>query len=417
MEARLAHFSGPVSGSIRIPGSKSISNRALIARALCEEPFPIDGLSEALDTQTLLHLLETRPSLLDAGPAGTTYRFLTAYLALQPGVQVLTGSRRMKERPIGLLVNALRQLGADIHYLEKEGYPPLEIRGFDPAGQKTDRLTIPASTSSQFISALLLIAPSLPHGLSLKLEGEVVSRPYIQMTLNIMAHFGALFHWEGDTISVPAGAYRAKPFVVESDWSAASYYYALAALAPEADILVRQFESESVQGDSVLAALMTEFGVRTTFESDGIRLLKPRGAGLPEHFQFDFLACPDIAQTLAVICAGLGVPARLEGLRTLRVKETDRIDALITELAKVKVKANSLGDDVLQIKGKAEVTGEPLFATYEDHRMAMAFAPLACRGDIRIEDPKVTGKSYPSFWEDLAQLGLTSRIGPAERPF
>jgi len=412
MVARLAHFPEPVSGTIRIPGSKSISNRVLIIHALCTSDFPIKGLSEAQDTQTLIRLLETRPPELDAGPAGTTYRFLTAFLALQSGVQVLTGSQRMKERPIGLLVEALRQLGARIRYLEKEGYPPLEIQGFDPAGQQADELIIPASTSSQFISALLLIAPSLPKGLSLKLEGEVVSRPYIQMTMSIMAHFGAVFQWEKDVISVEPGVYQGKPFLVESDWSAASYYYALAALAPEADIRVSRFQPESVQGDSILAEFMTAFGVQTTFGAEGIRLVKPRDVSLPDRFQFDFLECPDIAQTLAVVCAGLGVPARLEGLRTLRVKETDRIKALIRELAKVKVGASSSGDDVLELKGKARILGEPRFNTYEDHRMAMAFAPLACLGAISIEDPEVTGKSYPTFWEDLNRLGIQSRMEP-----
>lgn len=407
MVVQLDPFTVPLHGSVQLPGSKSISNRALIIRALSGESFPIAGLAEAKDTQTMIRLLDQFPEVMDVGPAGTTFRFLTAYLSLQPGVQVLTGSDRMKQRPIGLLVEALRKLGAKIDYLEKEGYPPLRIQGFDPAFQEEKELSIPASTSSQFISALLLIAPVLPLGLHLQLEGEIVSRPYIQMTLNLMTYFGAPYQWEGDVIQVPSSGYLPKSFEVESDWSAASYYYTLAALAPEADLRISRFQSKSVQGDAVMASYMTRFGIQSSFEGNELRIFKPANTPLPESFTYNFLECPDTAQSVAVICAGLGVPARLEGLRTLRVKETDRIQALITELAKVGVEAWAEGDEVLHISGKAQLADNPSFTTYEDHRMAMAFAPLACRGKLQIEDPAVVDKSYPSFWKDLKSLGFT----------
>ncbi len=406
MVVQLEPFPGAVQGSLELPGSKSISNRVLIIRALSELDFPIEGLAEAQDTQTLIRLLQDPSGTLDAGPAGTTFRFLTAFLSLQLGNQLLTGSQRMKQRPIGLLVEALQELGAQITYQEQEGYPPLQIGSFNPAHQQTRHLVIPASTSSQFISALLLIAPVLPRGLDLELSGFIVSRPYIQMTLNIMAYFGITSQWEDNRILVDPQPYQGRSYKVESDWSAVSYYYALAALAPEADLRISQFFKESVQGDAVLGEMMKAFGVHSNFDGETLHLTKSKGTPAPEVFEFDFLECPDLAQTLAVICAGLGVPAWFKGLSTLRVKETDRIQALIQELEKVNVSVQAIGDDQIKISGKAKVAAYPLFETYEDHRMAMAFAPLACLGGIRIAEPQVVGKSYPSFWEDFSKLGF-----------
>ena len=399
-------------GEISLAGSKSISNRALLIRALSSEDFPIHCLANARDTELLLNLLQSSDTLLDAGAAGTTFRFMTAYLALQPGTQVLTGTERMKQRPIGLLVEALRQLGAHIDYLEKEGYPPLRIGSPQGLGHKQE-LAISASTSSQYISALLMIAPGLPSGCTLRLEGRVVSRPYIEMTLNLMAYFGVNCRWEGHTIDVPPQAYRARSFTVEADWSAASYYYAMAALADEVDLQLNGLFEQSVQGDAVLAPMMENFGVQTTFNQRGIRLSKT-GPARPTAFEQDFLRCPDLAQTLAVVCAALGVPAAFTGLETLRIKETDRIAALHAELAKVGASltpTTGLQDDspdapCYQISGKAQVAGLPVFDTYEDHRMAMAFAPLAILGPIRIAEPEVVVKSYPAFWEDLQRLGF-----------
>jgi 3-phosphoshikimate 1-carboxyvinyltransferase len=397
-------------GEITLAGSKSISNRALIIRALCDTQFPIDKLANAKDTDLLQALLASTEDIRDAGAAGTTFRFMTAYLSTQAGSQILTGTERMKQRPIGVLVNALRTLGAQITYLEKEGYPPLQI-GPPVAFGANQRVQISAGTSSQYISALLMIAPTLPHGMELELVGHIVSRPYIEMTLALMAYFGIKHTWEGNLIRIEAQKYQPRPFVVEADWSAASYYYAMAAFADEVDLQLNGLFEESVQGDAVLADFMPAFGVKTTFNQHGIHLSKT-GQSLDALFDYDFLLCPDLAQTIAVVCAGKGVTGRFTGLETLRIKETDRIAALENELAKVgvKVEAEPIAADGLEyfrIKGQALVAAPPPeFATYEDHRMAMAFAPLAFFGPVKVHEPEVVVKSYPDFWRDLERLGF-----------
>jgi len=400
----------PLKGNIRLNGSKSISNRVLLIRALCETDFPIEYLSNAQDTVTMDALLRQSESVFDAGAAGTTYRFMTAFLALQEGTQELTGTERMKKRPIGLLVDALRQIGAQIEYLGEEGYPPLRL--YPPQMTEVNHITIPASVSSQYISALLMIGPKLPNGLELHLEGQIVSRPYIQMTLNLMAYFGVKAQWDGQVIRVPKASYQAKPFKVEADWSAASYYYAMAAFAGEVQLELDGLFEESVQGDSALVQMMEDFGVQTTFTSTGIRLEK--GEKDKPMFEYDFIECPDLAQTIAVICGGLGKMGLFSGLQTLKIKETDRIAALKTELQKVEVffvKApphfsKQSGVEYYLIEGKAKVS-QPTFDTYEDHRMAMAFAPLAMLGEIQINEPDVVRKSYPAFWEDLEKLSFS----------
>lgn len=393
-----------IRGSIRLSGSKSISNRALIIRALSGHDFPIHRLANAQDTVTLNTLLQSSSDTLDTGPAGTTFRFLTAYLSLQKGSTVLTGSERMKQRPIGVLVEALRQLGADIDYLEKKGYPPLKINSLKNSGDRSE-VAIPASVSSQYISALLMIAPTLPHGLTLRLTGKIVSRPYIQMTLNLMAYFGISYTWEGNTISIAPQPYQNKPFTVEADWSAASYYYALAAFADDLDLELKGLFEESVQGDAVIAKMMEHFGIHTAYTDDGIRLTK-QAIDIPP-FDYDFLECPDLAQTVAVICGGLGVSATFTGLETLKIKETDRVDALFKELKKVGVDFIEQADGACKVSKKADLTQQSTtFATYEDHRMAMAFAPLALFGSVFIEEPDVVKKSYPDFWKDLEKLGF-----------
>ncbi|MEY4902313.1 MAG: hypothetical protein RLZZ292_128 [Bacteroidota bacterium] len=401
-------------GEITLDGSKSISNRVLIVRALCNAPFEIKNISTSKDTQTLLHLLEnTTGNVYDAGPAGTTFRFLTAYLAMKEGTQIMTGSERMKQRPIGNLVDALRKIGAHIEYLENEGYPPLMIHSPNRIGG-TNQLSIPANVSSQFITALLLIAPSLPEGLELTLEGNIVSRSYIEMTLEMMAYFGIKTTWEGNTIVVKAQTYQAKSFTVEADWSAASYYYAIAAFAEEdLDLQLNGLYSNSTQGDSALVKMMPSLGIETTFNEKGIHLSK-KGTVEP-FFEWDFIRCPDIAQTLAVICGGLGVQGVFTGLETLRIKETDRILALQNELGKMQVWLSKLParfskkhpeKEYYTTEGKAVLDETITFPTYEDHRMAMAFAPLAMLGNINIEEPNVVVKSYPQFWEDLKGLGF-----------
>lgn len=406
-----------VRGSIELASSKSISNRILIIRALSETPFAIHRLANAKDTQLLDGLLKSEMPVLDAGAAGTTFRFLTAWLSLKEGEQVLTGTERMQQRPIGALVEALRKIGADIQYVGKEGYPPLRIG--PPAGLgNSNALSVPANISSQYISALLLIAPSLPKGLELTLEGDIVSRPYIEMTLRLMAAFGVTHQWEGNMIRVEPQHYQPKAgdagFTIEADWSAASYYYALAAIAAEADIRLGGLYENSLQGDAVLAEMMVKFGVQTHFEASGIRIVKSPGTPPPAFFEYDFVKCPDIAQTLAVVCAALGTQGLFTGLDTLRIKETDRIAALQTELQKTGVYLSKLParfsgkteKEFYMIEGKSELQGTPVFDTYEDHRMAMAFAPLALLGPVAIADAGVVEKSYPDFWDDFQKLGF-----------
>ncbi|MEZ4988215.1 MAG: 3-phosphoshikimate 1-carboxyvinyltransferase [Saprospiraceae bacterium] len=410
---RLSRPHRRIEGTITLAGSKSISNRVLIMKALSGGTFSIDRLANAKDTTTLQALLESNDTVLDAGAAGTTFRFLTAWLCTRPGTKELTGSERMKQRPIGVLVDALRGMGAQIEYIGQEGYPPLRITGSEDFGREAV-VRIPASTSSQYITALLMLGPTLPQGLTLTLEGKVVSRPYIEMTLGLMAHFGIRHTWEGQTIHLPHQAWQGRDFVVEADWSAASYYYSLAALSEYCDLQLNGLFEHSVQGDAVIEQLYRRFGVVSTFNASGVHLHKAAGMTPPAVFECDFLACPDVAQTLSVTCAGLGVQALMTGLETLRIKETDRIAALQQELAKVNAWLNPLparfsGGSEQQYflqEGQAHWETPPSFATYEDHRMAMAFAPLALLGPIEIQEPDVVVKSYPDFWKDWQALGF-----------
>ena len=398
-----------LTGTITLDGSKSIANRVLIVRALSGADFPIERMAGSRDTETLQRLLASDETTLDAGAAGTTFRFLTAYLALQPGEQTLTGSERMKQRPIGVLVDALRELGADIGYLENEGYPPLRIGAGEITGGD---LTISAGTSSQYISALLLIAPTLPKGLNLTLDGKIVSRPYIDMTLNIMAYFGAQTEWEDQTIRVAPTGYTGRPFRVEADWSAASYWYLMAAFADKVALQLDGLYEQSVQGDQAIANIMRGFGIQSTYNDTGVLLEK----SLPPRRSLDqdFLRCPDLAQSVAVACAGTGTGGMFTGLETLRIKETDRIAALQTELAKIQVYLSKLpphltGDatrEYFMLEGEATFAEAPTFPTYEDHRMAMAFAPLGMLHPVAIEEPEVVVKSYPAYWDDLRSVGF-----------
>jgi len=390
-------------GRIQLNGSKSISNRALIIRALSQQDFDIQYLSNAVDTQTLANLLKSKDDVLDAKAAGTTFRFLTAYLSLQPETKILTGSLRMKQRPVGSLVVALQELGANIQYLEKDGYPPLQI-GPPNIGQ-SNQIAINAGISSQFISALLMIGPRLPNGIALKLVGDIVSQPYIDMTLNLMSYFGIQWEQNEQVITIPQQQYQARDFKVEADWSAASYYYILAAMAEEVDLHLDGLFEDSVQGDAILASMMENFGITTTFTEKGIHLTKQKNNTLPDIFSYDFLTCPDIAQSLAVACAGLGVGAKFHGLQTLRIKETDRIAALENELSKVQISFSTSEKDNFAFSGLAQID-QPEFATYEDHRMAMSLAALAILNPVIIHEPAVVEKSYPLFWSDLEKLGF-----------
>ncbi|MFH1319454.1 MAG: 3-phosphoshikimate 1-carboxyvinyltransferase [Bacteroidota bacterium] len=402
-------------GKITLPSSKSISNRVLIIRALCKEGFEISNLSDAEDTKVLQQLLTSTESVLDVGAAGTAMRFLTAYLSIKQGTWILTGSERMKERPVSILVDALRQLGAEIEYLGKEGYPPLKIKGASLSGQEVE---IDGSLSSQYISALLLIAPVLPNGLSIKItsppdnrQGIIASKPYIKMTLKIMKHFGVLCSWHDDTIMVEHGGYftsvpNEKDYIIEGDWSSASYWYAMVSLADEADLIITNIKKETIQGDAIVARIFTHFGVQTEYLDNGIRLYK--GKPVAEQFGFDFSDCPDLAQTVIVVSSVLGISGIFGGLESLRIKETDRITALKNELDKisVKVKEFNKGGIIIKPNPKSQ-TPNTEFHTYNDHRMAMAFAPVAIKyGEIKIKDPGVVNKSYPRFWEDLRSVGF-----------
>lgn len=402
-----------INGEITLEGSKSISNRVLIIKALCESDFQITHLAKAKDTQTLDLLLHQTGSTYNTGHAGTTFRFLTGYLSLQAGEQILSGSDRMKQRPIGALVEALRTLGAQIEYLEQEGYPPLQIG--PPNFQKTNsKLSIPAHVSSQFISSLLLIAPYLPGGLSLQLEGKVVSRPYIEMTLSVMREFGARYSWRENVITVEAKPYHAKDFIVEADWSAASYFYEMVAFSSLAQLQLNGVFEDSLQGDQIIADLMEPFGVLSKFNKGGVLLTKNMRIG--NMFEQDFIECPDIAQTLMSTCAGTGQFGVFRGLDTLRIKETDRIVAMQAELKKVDVSIEQLPESWEHVPGQAAFSCKgmakqpevvPVIETYKDHRMAMALAPLSMvSGPLKIEHPEVVNKSYPGYWNDLEVLGF-----------
>ena len=401
-----------VKGTITLGGSKSISNRVLIIQALCEEEFEITNLSDSDDTKTLQKLLTSDEHTLDAHHAGTTFRFLTSYLAVRQGENVLTGSSRMQERPIKALSEALKSIGADISYEKNEGYPPLRIGS--PFRELDSKISLPADISSQYISSLLLVAPTFTDGLAISLVGDIVSRPYLEMTLKIMEYFGVQHSWEGQTIKVPPQKYVAKDFYVEADWSAASYYYIMGAFSEELDLTLIGLNEQSLQGDSAIAEISKSFGVDTAFGERKIRLTKHQDSPT-DYFEYDFIQCPDIAQSVSTMAAGLGVSCLFSGLQTLRIKETDRIAALQTEHKKGAVYLSKLpekfskksGIEYFMQEGSFIVQNEtPSFATYKDHRMAMSFAPLAMLFPIQIEEHMVVTKSYPGYWKDLESLGF-----------
>lgn len=413
MQYHLQKANATIEGSIALESSKSISNRALIIQSLCAESFEIEQLSEAKDTTILGDLLaQKEQTIYDAKDAGTAFRFLTAVLAFKEGTQILTGSARMQQRPIGDLVAALNAIGANITYMGAFGYPPLQIEA-PHTEQLSEEITISANISSQFISALLMIAPTLPKGLTLNLEGDIVSRSYIEMTLAMMSFFGIHFSWEGNTITITPQSYLPRTFRVEADWSAASYYYAIAIFADKASIHLKGLHLDSLQGDSIMAHIGTEFGIKTTATDEGI-LLEKSTAQATAFFEKNFSSCPDIAQTLAVICGGNGTLGLFSGIDTLKIKETDRIAALQNELAKIQVWMVALptkfskkqAANFYQVEGKATWDSPPTFDTYNDHRMAMAFAALVMLGDVIIDNPTVVEKSYPNFWNDLQTLGI-----------
>lgn len=401
--------------TVALPTSKSVSARALIIHALADAPCPLEGLSDCDDTRAMLQALTRGGEVIDVGAAGTAMRFLTAFLATREGEEhVLTGSERMQQRPIGILVDALRQLGADIRYEGREGYPPLRIRGRRLEG---GTVTVKADVSSQYISALMMIAPTLRQGLSLRLMGTIASRPYIHMTQRLMLAFGVDTEFQGQTIAIAPSRYvRKVPYSVEPDWSAASYWYELVALTPDpaARVVLPGLQEFSLQGDSICARYFSYLGVTTTFSADGAVLTKTPSAPDPatvfthaRPLEIDFSDCPDLAQTFVVSAALMDCPFRFDGLHSLRIKETDRIAALISELAKMGIAITETAPGQLShlpaIAPQSSASGEGLsIATYDDHRMAMAFAPAAYRfPGLSIEHPEVVSKSYPNFWTDL----------------
>ena len=391
--------------AVAISGSKSETNRLLLLQALYNN-ISLDNVSNSDDSEVMTKALLSDDPIKDIHHAGTAMRFLTAYFATQEDKDVvLTGSSRMKERPISILVDALRQLGAVIEYAENEGFPPLKI-----SGQKItqNKVTMPANVSSQYISALLLIAPKLENGLELTLEGEITSIPYIKMTLALLNEIGVESSFVENKISVApkTTTQNNQLLTVESDWSSASYWYSIIALSEiGTEVTLSSYKQNSLQGDSALASIYKDFGVKTVFENTKITLRKINHNQLLT-VQYDLNNCPDIAQTIAVTCFGLSVGCYLTGLHTLKIKETDRLEALKAELEKFGALV-SITDETLTLEPAAKIIADVAVKTYQDHRMAMAFAPLALKTNLVINEAEVVSKSYPDFWKDLKSVGFT----------
>jgi 3-phosphoshikimate 1-carboxyvinyltransferase len=411
-----------VHGTVQLTGSKSECNRALIIEALSDGKVKVSNMSDAADAVTLAGILvagsevrgsgknhshepraTTHAPEINIGPAGTAMRFLTAYFTLQDEEIILTGSARMKQRPIGILVDALRSIGASIEYEENEGFPPLRIKGgFE---QSTNKVNIKGNVSSQYITALLLIAAKLPLGLELHIDGDLTSKPYVEMTLSMLQQAGIQHQWSDNIITIAHQEFKETVLPVEPDWSAASYWYAIAALADEADLFLPGLTQYSLQGDSVITEIMANFGITSQFKDGGVQLQKE----VKPIFRkiFDLKECPDLAQTIIVVCAALGHEATFTGLETLKIKETDRIKALQNELAKIGVKLIEKGQVYKLDTSEKHIPQKVFINTYEDHRMAMAFAPLALLiPEVKIEEAEVVEKSYPAFWRDLEKVGF-----------
>lgn len=389
---------------LKITGSKSESNRVLLLQALFEG-LEIKNVSNSDDSQLMQKALKSNSSVVDIHHAGTAMRFLTAYYATRLGkTTTLTGSSRMQERPIKILVDALNTLGASISYTKNDGYPPLLIEG------KTltkSNVQMKANVSSQYISALLLIAPTLENGLTLHLEGEITSTPYIKMTLSLLNELGVQTSFEINTITVfPFRQLTSKTFIVESDWSSASYFYSIVALSPVGtQIAISEYKSTSLQGDAILQKIYKDLGVESTFNGTTL-ILKKIETSSPNCLSIDLSNAPDIAQTIAVTCLGLKIDCDLTGLHTLKIKETDRLVALQNEIQKLGTTIN-ITNNSLQLKSPLDLNPGVVISTYNDHRMAMAFAPLALKTQLFVDDAEVVSKSYPDFWNDLKTIGFT----------
>ena len=406
--------------TICLPASKSISNRALIIYALSGGRYMPQNLSDCDDTEVIINALRFMPKEIDIKAAGTAMRFMTAYLSVMRGTHVLTGTERMKQRPIGILVDALKTLGADIKYTGDAGYPPLRIMG---KSLKGGLLSIPGNVSSQYISALLMIGPMLKNGLTLQLTGDIISRPYIDLTLWTMGEFGADAEWtSADTITVNHKPYQDHDYFIENDWSAASYWYEIVALSknPDTEIRLTGLMDGSKQGDSVTRYIFSLLGVKTTFQTkqQGIPqtvTITQNGRCLP-RLEYDFINSPDLAQTFVVTCAAKGIPFHFKGLSTLKIKETDRIEALKREMRKLGFVLHDVDGCELYWDGeRCEPSLEEGIDTYNDHRMALAFAPYALVTDgLIINNPRVVTKSYPHYWEDLQKAGFQIEVKSEE---
>ena len=405
MKAILERGSFPIKNiQISIGGSKSESNRLLILQAQLPN-ISIENLSESDDTVVLQNAIKKSAGIIDIHHAGTAMRFLTAYFSAKEGVEItLTGSLRMRERPISILVDALKSLGADIEYLQNEGFPPLKIKG---KSLIKSEVKIEASVSSQYISALMLIAPMLPNGLKISVEGKTTSLPYIEMTLSLLKNLGIKGSFRNTEIVIsPAKNIEKNVFVVESDWSSASYFYSFVALSENGELTLQSFSKESLQGDAALVHIFDSLGVQTIFNiSEKSISLSKTNTEVPDFLHLDLSNTPDLAQTIATTCFGLGIGCKLTGLHTLKIKETDRLLALKTELerlgASIYVDENSL-----ILENSSEILSNKTVETYQDHRMAMAFAPLSLKANLTINDAGVVSKSYPTFWEDLQKIGI-----------
>jgi len=404
MVYHLSRNNRSIKGIIEIGGSKSESNRLLMLREYSSD-FKITNLSKSDDTKTLTDALANNNKVIDVNHAGTAMRFLASYFASKLNSEItLTGSDRMKNRPIGILVDALRDLGAEIEYEEKQGYPPLRIIGKNLIGNE---VSLPANISSQFISSLMMLGVKIDNGIKLNLEGNITSKPYILMTKKLIDKIGCNVIIDNSEIKI-SGNYNSlnKTVEVESDWSSASYFYSIAALSMDAKIILKSFKRNSIQGDSIVSKIYAKLGVETMYKEDSIIISKNKISNLPDSLKLDLSDTPDLAQTIAVSCLGLGIECELSGLDTLKIKETDRIEALKKEFMKLGVDDIITSDNKIYFNGNQKLNNNIKISTYQDHRMALSFAPLAVIIDISIESPNVVSKSFPDYWEVLKTLGF-----------
>ena len=398
------HPTGIIKGTVMLPSSKSISNRALIIKAISGNDFSITDLSDSADTLTLLKLISFTGDEFNCGEGGTTFRFLLALKALKGEECTITGSERMQQRPIKPLVDALISLGADIQYLNKEGFPPLKLNA---TSLKGNEIIVDASVSSQFISAMMMIAPSMPNGLRIHLLGEIVSQSYILLTKQIMEYFSVVVAMTENTIYIQPSKYLKRDITIEKDWSAASYWFEVAALSNETDLLLEGLSLDSMQGDNVIVDLMKEFGVVVKQEATGLRIIKSGKSVIPAHFEFNFINHPDLVQTMAFLCATKGIHGKFDGIQTLKIKETDRVAALKSLLVNFGCDLIETGNSFSLLSNPSANNEVDLLPVFNDHRMAMSLAPLSLNyGKLFIDDHEVVNKSYPGFWDQLRNVGF-----------